>query len=221
MLLLDELSEIVLNLCVRVVWTIYTIIIHLTSILALLFNITRNGNHKTNVLSLLSRVDNKLFPKNSKQSAYAQQRSHVMVQLWIILILFGVASASCAYAYSDGTWIWYIYIASQILCTAINTVMRFQYVNIVLLVKQRYTHVKHLLSEADSTTDVNNWRCMYVEDVTSNSNKKMFSPATINWKSNRESHNVCTIHDLQIIYCELYDVLYANIKSSKVLYFLT
>ena len=53
----------------------------------------------TKVLCLLSRVDNKLFPNNAKQSAYTQQLPHVIMQLWIILILYGIVFASCAYSY--------------------------------------------------------------------------------------------------------------------------
>jgi hypothetical protein len=101
--------------------------------------------------------------------------------------------------------------------TAINAVMIFQYMNIVLIVKQNYHHMKHLLSEADSTAEFDTSMCVFVEDITSNSNNRMFSPAKDNLKSNRESHSMCTIQDLQILYNELYDVLYANNKSYEVL----
>lgn len=63
-------------------------------------------------------------------------------------------STSCVLSYSDGMKKFTMCIASQIVSTAINTMMLFQYVNIVLIVKQRYHHVKHLFSEADSTTKV-------------------------------------------------------------------
>jgi hypothetical protein len=81
MLFLDTLSEGVLNISVRVVWTIYVLVSNLTSTLALPFTVTRNRNHMANVLCLSSRVDNKLFRNKSKQSAYSQQRSHVIMQL--------------------------------------------------------------------------------------------------------------------------------------------
>jgi hypothetical protein len=67
-----------------------------------------------------------------------------------------------------------MYIASQILSNAINTVTIFQYVNIVLIVKERFQHVKHLLSEADTAIDVNTSRCVYLEDIMRNSSNKMF-----------------------------------------------
>lgn len=73
------------------------------------------------------------------------------------------------------------------------------------------------LSEADCTTEFDTSRCVFVEDITSSSRKRMFSPAKDNLKSSRESHNMCTIHDLQILYSELYDVLYANNKRCEVL----
>jgi hypothetical protein len=48
-------------------------------------------NHMTSMLCLLSLVDNKLFSNNSKQSAYSQQRSRVIMQLWIMFILYVTA----------------------------------------------------------------------------------------------------------------------------------
>jgi hypothetical protein len=93
----------------------------------------------------------------------------------------------------------------------------FQYVNIVLMVKQRYQHMKHLLSEAESTNEIYTSRCMYVEDITTNKSNKISLYATNYLENNRESHNVCTIHDLQIIYSELYDVMRANKEGYEVL----
>jgi hypothetical protein len=72
-LFLDTLSEGLLNISVRVVWTIYMSVSNPTSILTLLYTVTRNMNHMTKVLCLLSRVDKMLFRNNSKQSAYSQQ----------------------------------------------------------------------------------------------------------------------------------------------------
>jgi len=37
------------------------------------------------------------------------------------------------------------------------------------------------------------------------------------FKNNRESHSMCRIQDLQILYNEIYDVVYANNKSYEVL----
>jgi hypothetical protein len=217
MLVIVEYSEPVFKASVRVVWAINIFVTHLTSILALLFTVTRNKNHMTNVLSLFSSVDNMLFPKNSKQSAYAQHRSHVMVQLCIMIILFGVACASCAYSYSDGTWLCYIYIASQILSTAINTVMILQYVSIVLMVKQRYQLIKHKLSEAASTDDVSRLRHIYVRGLMSYNDQKLFSIVAYNLKSDEESYNLHKIYHFRLIYSELYDLLHANNKSYEVL----
>jgi hypothetical protein len=55
-----------------------------------------------------------------------------------------------------------MYVASQILGTAINTEMLFEYVNTVLIVKQRNHHIKHLLSEVDSTIEVDTSKCVYL-----------------------------------------------------------
>jgi hypothetical protein len=111
-------------------------------------------------------------------------------------------------------------IASQIVGTSINAAMVFQYMNIVLIVKLRYRHMKHLLPEANSTTAFDTSRCVFVEDMTSNDSNRMFSPATDNLKSHRGSHRTCTIQDLQILYSEFYDMLYANNNSYEFLSFL-
>jgi len=71
-LFLVALSEGILNTSVRAVWTIYMLVSNLTSILTLLFTVTRKRNHVTKVLCLLSCVYNKLFRKNSEQSAHSQ-----------------------------------------------------------------------------------------------------------------------------------------------------
>jgi len=114
-------------------------------------------------------------------------------------------------------WKCTMYIASQMAGTTINAVMIFQYMNIVLIVMQKYHHMKHLLSEAESTSEFDTSKYVFVEDITSKSSNKMFSPAKDALKNNRESHSMCRIQDLQILYNELYDVLYANNKSYEVL----
>jgi len=205
---LDTLSEGILNMSVRVLWTIYMLVSNVTSILALLYTVTMNRNHMTNVLCLLSRVDNKLFPNKSKQSAYSQHRSHVIMQLWVTFISYVTASASWTYSYYNDMSKCTMYFVPQIVGTTINAVMIFQYVNLVRNVKQRY----HLLLEADSATEFDTSRCLCVEDITrhnnnNNNNKRMFSPTKDNLKSNIKSRSLCTIQDLQTLYSELYDVL--------------
>ena len=204
------------NVTVRIVWIINVLISHLTSILIIIFSVTRNRNHMANILCLLSRVDNKLFRNNSKQSAYLQQRSHLIKQFWIMFILYGIVIASCAYSCIDGTWITYANAASQTLINLINTVMIFQYVNIVQMVKQRYQHVKHMLSEAAATDDVSYLRHTNVENLQSCKNHQVFSIVTNDLKSGRESHNLCRIHKFRVIYSELCDLLNYNNKSYEV-----
>jgi hypothetical protein len=75
----------------------------------------------TKVMSLLSCVDN-LFHNKSKQDAYAKQRSHVKMQLWIALVMFGNIIFSI-YSYSESTWTLNMNMASHILSGIINTTM--------------------------------------------------------------------------------------------------
>jgi hypothetical protein len=137
-----------------------------------------------------------------------------------VLIIYGIVGISCSYSYSEGTWIWYVFMASQILSGAINTGMMLQYVNFVLMVKQRYQLVKHMLSEAVITDDGNSSTLMDTEHFRSNRNKsrnKTFPIATFNLKSGINSNNLYTIRDLRLICSELCDVLHANNKSYEVL----
>ena len=173
----------------------------------------------TIVLCLLSRVDNKLFRNMSKQNAYSQQQSHVIKQLWITLILYGIVFTSCTYFYMDGTWKRNVCAASQALITLINTVMIFQYVNIVLMVKQRYQLLKHTLSETAITDDVSYLRHKYEENVTGCKNRKVFSIETYNLESGKigkESHNLCRIHNFRVICSELCDLLNYHNRSYQV-----
>ena len=210
-----EYSDPMYNAVLRTVWIINVLVSHLTSILTLLFAVTRNRNHMTNMLLLLSRVDNKLFRNNSKQSAYSQQRSRVIKQLWIMLILFGTVGTSCTYSYSNGTWNWYMFLVSQILTDVINMGMILQYVNFVLMVKQRYQLVQHMLSEGAFTDDGNSSTRLDTEHFRGSRNKS--SNKTFPIASVTNSNSLYTIRDLRLICSELCDVLHANNKSYEVL----
>ena len=215
-----EYSDPMFKITVRAVWIINVLFSHLTSILALLFSVTRNRNHITQVLCLLSRVDNKLLRDNTKQSAYFQQRSRMLIQMWIMLILFVIFCTSSVYSYSDGTVIWYIFSASQVLSGAINMCMIFQYVSIVQMLKQRYHLVQHILSEAAITDDGNSSTHTDTEHFRSSRRKSsntIFPMTTHNLKRDRNSNNLYTIRDLQFVCSELCDVLHSNNKSYEVL----
>ena len=212
-----EYSETVLQLSVRVVYIINLLFSNFTGILALIFTVTRNRNHMTNMLSMLSRVDNKLFRNKSKQSAYSQQRSRVIMQLWIMLILFGTVNIPLNFLLSVDEWTWSLALFSQTFRSAIDTAIILQYTNIVLMVKQRYQLIKHLLSEAATTDDVNSTRHMDAEHLRSKNNNQIFPMATYNLKIDTNSNNLYTIRDLRLICSELCDVLHANNKSYEVL----
>ena len=212
-----EYSESTFNVFVRVVCIINILVSNFTGILSLLFTVTRNRNHMTNVLSLLSRVDNKLFRNNSKQSAYSQQRSRVIMHLWITFVLFGSVFIPLVFFYYFDTWMNFMSLFSETFRSAIQTVIILQYTNIVLMVKQRYQHIQHLLSEAATTDDVISSRHMDEEYLRNKNKYKIIPVATYNLKTDTNSNNLYTIRDLRLICSELGDVLHANNKSYEVL----
>jgi hypothetical protein len=212
-----EYSETTFKVSVRVVCIINILVSNFTGILALLFTVTRSKNHMMNMLSLLSRVDNKLFRNNSKQSAYSQQRSRLIKQLWITLILFGIVYIPLAFFYSVDTWVSYLTLVSETFRSAINTVIVLQYMNTVMLVKQRYQLVQHLLSEAVTADDVNSSRQKDALHLISKYNYTTFPMAVHNLKIYTNFNNLYTIRDLRLICSELCDVLHANNKSYEVL----
>jgi hypothetical protein len=169
------------------------------------------------MLSLLSRVDNKLFRNNSKQSAYSQQRSRVNKQLWITLILCGLVYVPLAFFYSVGTWVSYVTLFSETFRGVISTVIMLQYISIVMMVKQRYQLVQHLLSEAATADDVNSLRQMDAVHLRSKNLNKTFPIAVHNLKIYTNFNNLYTIRVLRLICSELCDVLRANNKSYEVL----
>jgi hypothetical protein len=200
---------------IRIVWAINIFATFLTSILSLIFAVTRNRNHIRNILSIISRVDSKLLHKNFEQNIYKQQRSHILAQMTVKFALYGTVSAFCAFSFYNGTWICFVYIVSKILATVINTVMILQYVNIVLIVKCRYQYMRRFLSEPTFTDDV--IASTYKEHPLRQNSEDLFLSARCKVTTNRNSRNVCRIHDLQIAYSELYDVLHANNKSYGIL----
>jgi hypothetical protein len=171
-------------------------------------------------MSLLARVDNKLFRNKSKQDAYSKQRSYVKMQLWVTLIIIGIVITSYTYSSPEGTWMVYTIVASDILCGIINTVMMLQYVNVVLMVKQRFQLVEHLLSEAAITDDGNCSTCKDKEHFRSSRNinsNTTFPITTFNWKIGTYSNSYYTIRDLRVICSELCDVMHINNKSFELL----
>jgi hypothetical protein len=213
----NELIEPNFYTSIRVVWGISIFAAYLTSILSLIFAVTRNRNHIRNMLSIISRIDSKLLHKNFEQSIYKQQRSHICAQMTVKFALYGTVSTFCSISFYDGTWICIVYAVSKILTTIINTVMILQYVNIVLIVKRRYQYMRHLLSEPTFTNDVTASTYMYTGHPLSHDNEHLYLPAGCNVTTGRNSSNVCLIHDLQVVYSELYDVLHANNKSYGIL----
>jgi hypothetical protein len=110
--------------------------------------------------------------------------------------------------------------ASQLLSYIINTATMFQYLNIELMLKQKFHLVEHLLWEAAITDDGNSSTRKDKEYFRSgrniNSNKK-FSVTTFNWKSGTYSNNFYTIRDLRLVCSELCDVMHTNNKSFELL----
>ena len=212
-----EYSEPTFYVSIRVVWIINILVSNFTGILALIFAVTRNRNHMSNLLCLLSRIDNMLLSNKPKQNVYSHQRSRIIMQLWITILLFGTVYIPAVYSYSDGTWTCYINMCSQAFRTAIDTVIILQYINIVLMVRQRYQLLKHLLTEAAHTDDVNSSRHMDTQRLRSQSSNKIFSMATSNLESDTNFHKLYTIRDLRLICSELCDVLHSNNKSYEVL----
>jgi hypothetical protein len=207
------------NVFVRIVWIINVLVSHLASVLALLFSVTRNRNLMTSTMSLLTCIDNKLFRNKSKQDAYAKQRSNLKIQLWIFLVIYGIG-IFYIYSYSEGTWTLYMSMASQILSGIINNTMIIQYVNIVLMMKEMYHPVEHILSEAAITDDGNSSTSTDTEHSRSCrivSSNKTFSIRTFNWTSGTNSSNHFKIRDLRVICSELYDVMHTNNKSFEML----
>ncbi|PNF21471.1 hypothetical protein B7P43_G13506 [Cryptotermes secundus] len=201
---------------IRVVWAISILASYSTSILSLVFTVTRNRNHMRNMLSIISCVDSKLLHKHLKQSVYMQQRSHILRQLMVMLILHISVSVLCELAFYSGTWMCFVYSVSQNLATVTNTVVILQYVNIVLIVKRRYQYIRHLLSEAAFTDDFCTSTHMYAGHPVILDSDALFLSSGYE-VTDRDACNVCPIQVLQIIYSDLYDVLHANSKTYGIL----
>jgi hypothetical protein len=84
------------------------------------------------------------------------------------------------------------------------------------MVKQRYQHVKYMLSEAAIRDDVTYLRHTYAENLKSCKKHQVFSIVTYNLESGRETHKLCRIHDIRVICSELCDLLNYNNKSYAV-----
>jgi hypothetical protein len=132
-------------------------------------------------------------------------------------VLFGTLYIPVGYFYSDGTWMRNLHMFTQVFRGTTQTIIILLYINVVLMVKQRYQLVTRVLSEAASTDGVNCSRRMDAEHLSSKINNKTFPMAIHNLKIDTKSKNFYTIRDLRLICGELCDVLHENNKSYEVL----
>jgi hypothetical protein len=110
--------------------------------------------------------------------------------------------------------------ASEILSNIINTAMIFQYVNVVLMMKQGYHLLENTSSEAAISYDGTFSTRMdkeHSKSIRNINSKQTFSIKTFNCKSATNSSNVFTIRDIRVICSELYDAMHTNNKSFKIL----
>jgi hypothetical protein len=210
-------SDHTFNRFVCVLWIIAVTASHSASILALLFNATRNRNHMGNVLSTLSRVDSKLLHTNYKHSVYMQQSSRIIRQLMFQFILHGSMSAYSLLSFYDGTWMCLVLFVSQALTNVIYRMKILKYINIVLIVKRRYQCIRQLLAEAAFTDDECTSRHMYTGHPLSHDSDKLFLSARYSATSYKVPRTVCGILDLRRTYIALCDVLHTSSRSYGVL----
>jgi hypothetical protein len=110
-----------------------------------------------------------------------------------------------------------VFLVSQALSTIINKIEILKHISIVLIVKQRYRYIKQLLSESAFTDEQGTLKQEYTGYSVSHDSDKFFLPARNNMATYRDSRIVYRIHDLQIIYSELYDILRNSSRSNGVL----
>jgi hypothetical protein len=89
------------------------------------------------------------------------------MQLWISFILLETPYIPLLYFYSDGSWLRYTYMLMQEFRDAIETVIILLYINVVLMVKQRYQIVTHIFSEAATIDDAKSSSHVDVEHLSS------------------------------------------------------
>ncbi|KDR19121.1 hypothetical protein L798_07003, partial [Zootermopsis nevadensis] len=212
MIYATEFNDPTFNIFVRVVWVINIVAAYSTSIVGLIFSVTRNKNHMTAVLASICRVDKKLVHRHSKQNIYTSQRSHVMLQLKVTLVTLVTVYSFSAYLFYNGTWTSLMYMISQMLSAVINNVKTLQYVNVILIVKQRYQLMKHLLLK-----EVLAHSCSRNPGPFKVHNANKIFLTTDNLKNYKDSSNVCRIRDLRMVHSELYDVIHENNNSYGIL----
>jgi hypothetical protein len=145
------------------------------------------------------------------------QRSSIIRQLVAEVILYGSGVTFSVLAFYDGTWMCFVFMASQALTNIINRTEILKYVNIVLIAKRRYQYINQLLSEAAFRDEQFNSKQGYTGCPVTYDTEKLFLPARYNVTKYRDSLTVCRIYDLRIIYSELYDVLHISSRSYGVL----
>ncbi|PNF21452.1 hypothetical protein B7P43_G13508 [Cryptotermes secundus] len=188
------------TLQVIIVWTISIIFSYSTSITTLILNVV---SHKMNfklILSNISHVDCKLYNESLKRNIYSRRRTSIILQLIVLLLLFGTSSVCAFYFLSRITFLTLIHLIIREINVIINMVTTLQYINLVLIIKQRFVRLNYMLSGSlttDEDSEYNETRHSY-NIIMTNTGYKI---------ENNAGYNSYRLREFRIIYSELYDIL--------------
>jgi hypothetical protein len=105
-------------------------------------------------LSNISRVDLKMFNGHLKRNIYIRRRKSIIPQSISLVLHFGTSSACAFYFISRITFATLMHFIIKELEAIINIVTNLQYINLVLILKQRFIRLNYMLSGSLNIDDV-------------------------------------------------------------------
>jgi hypothetical protein len=136
-----------------------------------------------------------MFNGHLKRNIYIGRRKSIILQLIALVVLFGTSSACAFYYISRITIATLMHFIIKELNVVINMVTTLQYINLVLILKQRFRRLNYMLSGSLNVDEDFRYRSSGISSIIGYEIIKS------------RSCNYYNFHEFRIIYSELYDIL--------------
>jgi hypothetical protein len=175
---------------------IYLISLYLTSITSLILGATVNRQKVPQFIAKVSEADQTLFKHLEDNSGCKKTRLYLILQLIVLTVVLGFLHCYNVYSFYDGTLWGCVVMVSENFSFLLNTLVAIQFVDAVVMLKQRYATINRMLIDPEC---MDMWYCVKVNEVvTAGNNIEAKLP---------ENHKKEVIHMLRVIHCQLHDAV--------------
>lgn len=181
---------------------IYLTSLYLTSITSLILGATVNRKKVPQLIAKVSEADQTLFQNLEDNSVFKKTRLYLLLQLVALTAVLGFLHCYNVYSFYDGTLWGCAVMISENFSFLLNTLVTIQFVDAVVMLKERYASINRLLIDPKR---MDMWSGVEVNEVvTAGNNIDAKLP---------ENHKKEGIHALRVIHCQLHDTVMLIISN--------